>query len=271
MIKILKTRQLVFTIHIIFLFILCIGYFIPSNIYAIGDMQTTSAGLISKVAPGEFLPLSVKLSNFGGGKRVDVLIEYSIFTSTGDKIYGSNETAAVETTANFVKTIQIPFDTVGGIYMAKTSITYEGQLVPATTQFPFTVEKKFFGIFINDFFLYGGVTLFISFLMLMLGHSLIKTRHKMRLTLFDYSDISHDKRTFYEIVSDTIMQMRQRVGDDALLIAENIDGLKIDKKTGRVLALTKTPSNIIASLVLEYEKLLGKKVSFSFRPEKKNL
>ena len=62
--------------------------------------------------------------------------------------------------------------------------------------------------------------------------------------------------------------MRTRVGDDALLIASNINGLKIDKETGRVLDLTDSPAKIIATLVAEYEKVLGKKVSFSFREEK---
>jgi hypothetical protein len=61
------------------------------------------------------------------------------------------------------------------------------------------------------------------------------------------------------------MQMRGRVGDQALEIASHIDGLKIDKETGRVLDLTEPPAKIIATLVSEYEKLLGKKVSFSFR------
>lgn len=231
-------------------------------------VETANAGLTGKVAPGELLPISVKLSNFGGGKRVDVLFRYEIFTVTGEKIYGSDETAAVETTANFVKMIQIPFGTVPGIYTVKASIIYEGQLVPAITNFPFTVERKFFGLFQSDFFLYGGITLLVSFLMFLFGHELIKRRRGARFTLFDYSDIPHDKRIFYEILSDTIMQMRARVGDDALLIATNIDGLKIDAETGRVLALTSSPSKIIATLVSEYEKLFGKKVSFSLRREK---
>ena len=111
------------------------------------QVDTGNAGTTVRVAPGELLSISVKLSNFGGGKRVDVLVEYSIFSSTGEKIYSTNETVAVETTNNFIKTIQIPFSVAGGIYIAKTSIIYGGQLVPATTQFSFTVEKKILGLF----------------------------------------------------------------------------------------------------------------------------
>jgi hypothetical protein len=235
-----------------------------------GQVNNANNGTVTKVAPGEFLPISVKLSNFGGVKRVDVLAEYSILTSAGEKISSTSETVAVETTASYIKTIQIPFNTPGGTYIAKTSITYSGQLVPATTQFSFTVERKIFGIFQSDFLLYGGIIVLISILMVILGYNLIKRRRAMRITPFDYSNIAHGERTFYEILSDTIMEMRERVGDDALTIAANIDGLKIDKETGRVLSITE-PSKIIATLVSEYEKLLGKKVSFSFRQSEKKV
>ena len=228
-------------------------------------VDTSNAGLAVKVAPGELLPVSVKLSNFGSNQRIDVLVTYGIFASNVNEIYSTNETVAVETTANFVKTIQIPFSVSPGIYTAKTSITYQGQFVPATTQFPFTVERKILGLFQGDFFLYGGITLFVGIFALGLGWLLVKRRRKGRYIPFDYSAIPRDKRTFYEILSDTIMQMRQRVGDDALFIASQIDGLKIDKETGRVLSVTQSPSKIIATLVSEYEKKLGKRVSFSFR------
>jgi hypothetical protein len=236
---------------------------------AIKDAQvdTGNAGLAVRVAPGELLPISVKLSNFGGNNRVDVLITYGIFANNGngDQIYLTNETVAVETTASFVKTIQIPFGTAPGIYIAKTSIIYGGQLVPATTQFSFTVEKKIFGLFQGAFFLHGGVTLLVVILALVLVWIMVKRRRKGRFTPFDYSNIPRDKRIFYEILSDTIMQMRQRVGDDALLIASQIDGLKINEETGRIISIAESPSKVIAVLVLEYEKKLDKKVSFSFR------
>lgn len=231
------------------------------------QVDTSNAGFTTKVAPGELLPISVRLSNFGGDKRADILIRYGLFTNTGDEIFTTNDTVAVETTANFVKTLQVPFTATPGTYIAKTSITYGGQVVSATTQFSFTVERKIFGFFQSDFFLYGGVTLAASLLMFVLGHAFVKRRRKMRVTLFDYSDVPHNQRTFYEILSDTIMEMRDRVGDDALVIAANIDGLTIDEKNGRVLAMTDRPSKIIATLVSQYEKNLGKKVSFLFRGE----
>lgn len=223
----------------------------------------------SKVAPGELLPVSVKLSNFGGGKRVDVLVKYSILNSSGTEIYSTSETVAVETTASFIKSVEVPADAAPGTYTAKTAVIYPGQLTPATTQFPFTVERKILGIFQSGFILYGSIVLVVSILLVLLGRFLVK-RRVSRFVPFDYSNIPHYQRTFYEILSDTIMQMRGRVGDDALLIAANIDGLKINEK-GRVLAMTQSPAKIIATLVSEYEKRLGKKVSFSLRREKTNV
>jgi hypothetical protein len=165
----------------------------------------------------------------------------------------------------------VPFGTAPGTYTAKTSITYPGQLVPTTTQFPFTVERKILGIFQSDFLLYGGIAVFISIILVLLGLVLIKRLRATRFSPFNYSNAPQDLRTFYEILSDTIMQMRQRVGDDALVIAANIDGLKIDKNSGRVLSLSEHPAKIIATLVSEYEKRLGQKVSFSLRRERTGL
>lgn len=266
--------------NFIFSFLIIVTFgsvFLPTNLFAgvstnqNAQVDTNNAGIVAKVAPGELLPISVKLSNFGGGSRVDVLVKYGIFTNKGNEIYLIEETVAVETTANFIKTIQIPFGTASGIYIAKTSVTYDGQLVPTTTQFPFTVEKRILGLFRSDFILYGSVTLFLSVLMVLLGYTLVKRYRTARFVPLDYSNIPHDKRIFFEILSDTIIQMRERVGYEALLIASRINGLKIDKETGRVLALTEHPAKIVATLVSEYEKLLGKKVSFSLRREKVDL
>jgi len=231
-------------------------------------IDTTNAGFVVKVAPGELLPIAVKLSNFGSEKRIDVLVKYAIFDNTGLQINEVDETIAVETTANFIKTIQVPFDTMPGTYYAKTSIQYGEQEVPGTSQFTFTVENKILGVFADDFTFYTIIALIVCALMIYLGHSLIRRNRVGRLTPIDYSNISKEKRTFFEILSDTILEMRESIGDDALFIAASIDGLKIDKDTGRVLDFTRKPSEIIDDLVAKYEKLLGKKAQFTFKRSK---
>ncbi len=231
-------------------------------------LESVNSGLSVKVAPGEKLPVAVKLSNFGGGTRVDVILTYLITSEKDVEIYKTTETVAVETTNNFIKNIQIPSDTSPGIYTAKTTISYPGQLAPATTEFKFTVERKIFGLFQSSFTLYGGGTLALAVLTATVGYTWVKRRSVSRAALIDYSNIDGDERVFYELISDTVLGMRQKVGDKALDIAGSIEGLKINKDTGRVENLTQSPSKIIAELVSGYEKSLGTKVSFAFRNPK---
>lgn len=232
------------------------------------QVNTNNAGLVVKVAPGELLPISVKLANFGGEMRVDVLIEYSIYTETDKQISSSTETVAVETTASFIKNIQIPTDTKPGTYTAKTAIIYHGQLVPANSHFSFVVERKIFGIFQNEFIIFGGIIVVGSILLIILTRLFTKRARLVRHHLIDYQDIPKNERTFYEILSDIIMEMRNHVGDDALSIAASVNGMNIDKKTGRVLGFTDDPAKIIANLISEYEKRLGDKVDFLSRKQK---
>jgi hypothetical protein len=105
----------------------------------------------------------------------------------------------------------------------------------------------------------------LGLLMAFVGYNLVKKRGESRLSPIDYSGVPSNDRIFYELISDTMAEMRQKVGDRALGVAEKIDGLTIDRGTGRVMNLTKNPSKIIAELVLGYEKALGKKVSFALR------
>lgn len=217
------------------------------------DVRSSGDTLISRVAPGEFLPISIKLLNFGNSKRVDVDVLYQIYDSAQNEIYATHDTVAVETTASFVKTIQIPYSTAPGEYTVFSSVTYQGQKVPATTRFPFTVEQKIIGLFKDQFYLYGGITLAISLLAGVVGHIWIKRRRLTRSEIFDYSDVPHDERVFYEIISDTILEMRQHIGDRALNIASDIDGLKIDQNTGRVLNIKQNPSKIVSELMAQFK------------------
>lgn len=241
------------------------------NLFDIGitpQVETSGAGLISKVAPGELLPIAVRLLNLGNAKRVDVLVTYVILNEGGSSIYEANDTVAVETTAHFVRTLQIPYDASPGRYVVQSSILYKDQESPATSVFPFTVERKFLGVFQGSFILYSGVTLLIALMACLLALLFVyRRRREMRVTRFEYPNVPYKKRVFFELVSDTIADMRQRAGDDALEIAKSIHGLVIDGKTGRVLKITRSPSKVIAELVTEYEKTLSKSVSFSLRKD----
>lgn len=223
------------------------------------EVKTSGEGLISRVAPGEFLPISVKLVNFGEERRVDVTINYQILDSNNIVVFTESETVAVETTASFVKNIQIPNDLPPEKYTAFSSIIYEGQEVPATSKFQFTVEEKIAGIFVSQFVLYGIITGLIGIAFAVVSRLIIK-RRVSRLTPQEYPEVPKQDRLFYEIISDIIMQMRYRAGDRAIEMAGDIDGLVIEKESGRVLKINKDPAEIVALLILQYQKHIGKKM-----------
>jgi Putative transmembrane protein (Alph_Pro_TM) len=265
MMKILRIEPWSVAKGIAWLSLLGIACLRPAPIFAASEVQATGAGLTSKVAPGELLPLSVKLINLGNSNKVDVALTYRIVDSQGNVIYSAEETVAVETTASFVKNIPIPASTPPGQYKAESSIRYQGQVTPATSEFSFTVERKIFGLFQSDFYLYGGIALLVGIIVGIVSRFWIRRRRTTRLGPIDYSSVPSDTRVFYELISDTIMGMRQQVGDKALDIVRQMKGITIDDRTGRVLTITAKPSKVIAELVAEYEKALHKKVSFSFR------
>jgi len=228
------------------------------------EVQTASGALVTRVAPGELLPISVKLTNFGGGSRVDVTIDYQILNEKGGSVLTEKETVAVETTASFIKVIQIPRDVPPGNYTAESSIVYQGQKVPATANYQFTVERKILGLFVSQFIVYSIITVLVGIAFVITSRLVKKKLRVSRLTPHEYPEIPKEERIFYEIVSDIIAQMRQRVGDRALDIAKSIDDLVIDENDGKVLNIKKSPAKIIALLILKYEKTLGEKVSFAF-------
>ncbi|MCR4325596.1 MAG: hypothetical protein NUV59_02205 [Patescibacteria group bacterium] len=231
---------------------------------ALFDITLSSEGLRSSAAPGESIAFSVQLSNFGSQKRADVTVFFRLFDERGTQVYAESETVAVDTTASFVKRIPVPEGALPGAYTVETSLSYAGQEVPATSRFTFTVGPPV-RMTDNSAIYFAGIALALL-LILGLVYTL-RVRSRGRFVIHDYSDKPKEERIYYEIISDTIGQMRQRAGDRALDVATHTQGLVVDEKTGRVLKITDSPAKVVAGLVSGYEKALGKKVSFSFRTD----
>ena len=230
------------------------------------DITLSSEGLRNSAAPGESMAFSVKLSNFGSQKRADVTVFYRLFDESGTQIYAESETVAVDTTASFVKRIPIPKDAVAGAYTVETSLSYAGQEVRAVSRFTFTVAPSA-PLKSNNAIYFAGIG--SATLLVLAAVYTLRVRARGRLVIHDYSDKPKEERIYYEIISDTIGQMRQRAGDHALDVATHTEGLVVDEKTGRVLKISESPAKVVAGLVSGYEKVLGKKVSFSLRASEK--
>ena len=223
-------------------------------------------GVINKIAPGEFLPISVKLVNFGSFRRADVSITYKIFNSADTEVYSESETVAVDTTASFIKRIPLPPNLNPGLYTAVSTLRYVDQQQPAVSKFQFTVEKKIGGFFVSDLIFYSVVmALMIAIVTGILLYLVTRQRMGQRMVLHDYAGIPKAQRIYYEIVSDIIAQMRLRIGDDALEIAQHIPALEINDENGRVLHIAEDPAKIVALLIRRYQTFLGQPISFGLR------
>jgi len=223
----------------------------------------------SRIAPGEFLPVSVKLVNFGSQKRIDVIVNYKILDANNKEIYLESETVAVETTASFIKRIQLPYTIKHGLYTLVSSLNYPYQKQPAVSKFPFLVEEKIGGFFKSDLILYSIAFVLVILIAIVLTYLLAGVGRKRRVIFHDYSDKSKEQMIYYEMLSDIISEMRLRIGDDALEIAKNIPDLEINGKNGLIINIKNEPAKIIALLISRYEKLLGKKISFGLRPKRR--
>lgn len=241
---------------------------LAQSITATGTINASLENTASRVAPGDFLTTSIKLLNFGSQNRVDVIVYYKIINDRNTVIYAESETVAVDTTASFVKRLQLPDNVEPGSYTAQVSLTYPYQEKPAVSEFQFKVEEKIFGIFRTDFIFYSVIFLAVILAVIIFTYLAINRRTKQTIVMYDYSSKPKNEIIYYEILSDIISQMRLRAGDDALEIAKNIPDLEINGTNGMIINIKKDPAKIIALLISRYEELLGQKVSFSLRQKK---
>jgi len=236
-------------------------FLLAAPVNAQGIPQITGSTFITRIAPGELVPITVKLTNFGTYERADVQIFYQMTDANGNAVISENETVAVETSATFSKVIQIPFQTKSGQYTIRASAYYPDQVAPAHASISIDVERKIFGLFIGEFkeySLYIGLFLILFFSLLYIlfkkqGGSSKKNR---------YANVSHRLRLFYEIIDEMVSQAKEEIGEKAMEIANRVEDLKINKD-GKVISIDGDPSEIIKKLTSLYEEELGVKIKRS--------
>jgi hypothetical protein len=223
----------------------------------LSKIEVTTIDQFQKVAPGESLPVSMKLFNMGGSGRVDVEITYRIEDAQKNVLTEELETVAVETTASFIKQVKIPPDLKPGKYFVLADMKYSDQKVPAVSRMPFQIEYKFLGFFLDQLIILGSVIIAGVILILLVVYFINKNR-RIVVSQFDYKKVPDNLRPYYELISDIILTMRLHLGDKAVEIANSIIGLKV-ANNGEVLALEKEPMEIVTLLTMQYENKLGYK------------
>ncbi|MFA5771088.1 MAG: hypothetical protein WC894_06395 [Patescibacteria group bacterium] len=222
---------------------------------AVEKIKAINESLVSRLAPGEILPISVKLSNFGNNQRIDIKIQYQILNFKKDVVVEAGDTVAVETTASFIKLIQLPDNLSKGRHTAIVTIFYPDQKFPAVSKFDFFVENKIAGIFVNQLIFFVIFIVILCLIFLILGRLTVKRARFSRLKPHEYSHIPKNTRIYYEIINDIIMQLRYHAGDKAINLVKEIRGLVIDENTGKVLRVTEDPAKIISALILRYKSM----------------
>lgn len=231
---------------------------IPGQINLTLVSQTPDQAL----AAGESLMFSVKLLNFGSVSRADVLVTYEILAADQTVKHRETETVAVDTTAAFVKQIVLPSSLAPGMYTLKTRITYSGQTALAESQFSFEVVELIWGLRKTVFMALAVATVVVLVVFGTVIAWAVRTGARARAAeTFDYSHRKDDEQVYYQLISESIAQMRRLNGDAALKAAGSIPGLRIDPRTGEVLEITGNPMVIMNVLVLRYETLLGRRMN----------
>lgn len=207
------------------------------------------------VAPGQSLPVSIKLLNMGGSGRVDVLLTYKILDFANNTVSEELETVAVETTANFIKQVKIPSDLKPGRYYLLADLEYPDQKFPAVAKIPFQVENKYLGLFLNQLLILAAVILGGFILIWLLVYFINKPR-RVITSKFEYKKIPAKLKPYYELISDIILTMRLHLGDKAVKIANEIDGLNVSAQ-GEVLEIKKEPAEIVTLLTVAFQQNLN--------------
>lgn len=215
----------------------------------------------TNVSAGERLYFNVDIKYPENTSRKDLRLNYEILKD-GKIIAQSNNLKAIETQLSFADFIVIPENATDGLYFIKAKVSdYENFNKEVSASFnivkPAGIQIK--GYFLITFIavIFIGVILFIIQI-----YTTKKVGRTGRFAPHEYPNLPKRERLFYEIISDLIMQAHYRIGDKALELSGKIDGLIIDKENGRILEINRDPSEIIAMLVLEYERHFGAELKF---------
>ncbi len=223
------------------------------------DVHTESALNAQRIAPGEALPLRVRLANFGNQSKTDVSVTFRVVNAYGDLVALEEETIAIETTASIIRNITLPHNVPTGTYTVQVDVRYPGQQAPAQSSYQFRIEKQIVGIFVSDALKYSLIVL------LALLASVLAFRHFRRIQTashYDYSNIPPHERIYYEIIGEIIHEMRLHDGDRVFTLVQKIPGLTVSAG-GRVERIPGNPTGAVATLVKEYERCFGKHANFA--------
>lgn len=203
-----------------------------------------------ETAPGESIAIPVTFEQVGGNTG-SVAVLYQILDKNNAVVFEETDTLSTQTVG--AKRVPIPQQSAPGTYFASVSILSAGHPITQPMKFPFVVEQKIAGIFVSTLIYYGWIT-FCILLVAVIFYLWI--RKKQKFAIRNYANVPEPERMYYEIIGDMIAQMYKTIGVKAYKTADSITGLTVDLTTGRVLRITKDPSEMVATLLIRYQNLM---------------
>jgi len=94
-----------------------------------------------RILPGGDVTGRTTLYNLGGSEKVDVLLIYEILDEKGNVIVSKNETVAVETSLDILRTFHMPEESPSGKYILYVRTDYGGKTASASSTFDVSLNS----------------------------------------------------------------------------------------------------------------------------------
>ncbi len=217
-------------------------------------VSTNKKSISVHAAPGESVLLPISFMLYGNYSPSDFSVQYRVLAINGNAVEEARILSTVNPMTEY-ESIQIPVDYKPGEYTISANVLRGDQVFAEAMKFQIIVEPKVLGIFVSRIFL-ALKWIFFIFMTAACSYAFyIYKKNKDK-----YAKIPPAERVYYEIIDDMITQMHDSIGDRAYALADAVAGLVVDKKNGRIISITKDPSEVVAVLYIRYKNVFKRKI-----------
>jgi len=117
------------------------------SMFGIFDVDVSLGDSDDVVFLGEFLDVSINISNLGKLERRNVIISYFLKNSDGDVVFLEEEIGVIDASLSLVKKFRIPENFIEDDYVLYTNIEYEGRVTGGSVWFK-VAEKSDYGFLV---------------------------------------------------------------------------------------------------------------------------
>ncbi len=131
------------------------------------DVAVTIPGVYRQVLPGREVVAQINIFNLKTVGRVDVSVDYGIKDFSGNLLASGDFTAAVETSASFVKGLSIPQNTTAGQYVMFATVRYRNIVTSGSDSFE-VIERPKAEFGLNTFVIVAAFASFVFIVFMLL-------------------------------------------------------------------------------------------------------